>query len=405
LIARTPRVFEEKHRIQVRLRHEVLAIDRTRCRLQVLDKETGREHEIPYDRLIISTGARSKRLGIPGEEATNVFTLKDLTDGLKIRRFVDERNPHRGVIIGAGYIALEMAEALRERGVEVSILYRGDLPYSGLEPEVGRVIVEELEANGVVFLPKVHPKGFLMRGGEAWGVETDQGTFEGDLFFIAVGVQPNSEIAWEAGISVGDTGGIAVDDRMRTTDPLVYAAGDCCEKYHRVIDRWVLSPLGDTANKEGRVAGENAVGGDARFGGIVGAACVKVFGLEIGMAGVTEARARALGYGTISKVIETTSRVGIYPGAQPSLLKITADASTGRLLGGNLVGRDGEARKVNALAVALYNRMTLDEVSQLDLAYAPPFSSVMDPLLIAANLLKRRLQIRGPEEGPTRMEE
>jgi NADPH-dependent 2,4-dienoyl-CoA reductase/sulfur reductase-like enzyme len=206
-----------------------------------------------------------------------------------------------------------------------------------------------------------------------------------------VGVQPNAEIAREAGLGIGETGAISVDSTMRTSDSRIFAAGDCCEKPHRVSGRPVLAPLGDVANKEGRVAGENAVGGDARFLGIVGAACVKVFDLEIGMAGLSEAAASRLGYRAISQVVETTSRVGIYPGARRSLLKIVADGSTGRLLGGNLAGYDGEARKVNALAVALYNRMTLDEVAQLDLAYAPPFSSVMDPLLTAATLLERKV--------------
>lgn len=391
LIARTPQAFREGHRIEVRLRHEALAIDRKRCRVLIRNNETGREDEVPYDRLIIATGARSKRLGIPGEEASNVFTLKDLGDGLRIRRFIDEHKPRRAVVIGAGYISLEVTEALRERGVEATLLYRGEVPYSGIEPEIGKLIVDELEAHWVKYVPKVQPKSFDLEGEEAREILTDRGSFPGDLFFVGVGVQPNSEIALEAGIAIGETGGIVVDKGMRTSDPLFFAAGDCCEKYHRVIGRPALAPLGDVANKEGRVAGENAVGGNAKFDGIVGAACVKVFGLEIGMAGVTQAMAKRLGFPVITQVVETTSRVGIYPGAEKSLLKIVADGSNGRLLGGNMVGRDGEARKINVLAVALHQGMTLEEISQLDLAYAPPFTSVLDPLLIAANLLKRKI--------------
>ena len=356
-----------------------------------MDRKSSRELDLPYDRLIIATGARSRKLGIPGEEAENIFTLKDLADGIRIRRFIDRQRPERAVIIGAGYISLEVAEALRERGVETTILYRGEYPYSGLEPELGPIIVDELKARGVAFVGRVTPQAFTTQGAQAVQVVTDQGSFPADLFFVGVGVQPNSEIAREAGIVLGETGGIQVNDRMLTSDPLIFSAGDCCEKFHRVTGKPVLVPLGDIANKEGRIAGENAVGGNSRFHGIVGAACVKVFNLEIGMAGITEAQAKKLGLAAISQVVEASSRVGIYPGVQHSLLKIVADSSTGKILGGNWIGRDGEARKINTLAVALYNEMTLEEISRLDLAYAPPFSPVWDPLLIAANLLKRKV--------------
>jgi NADPH-dependent 2,4-dienoyl-CoA reductase/sulfur reductase-like enzyme len=376
----------------VRLNHQALAIDRAAARVRVLDRTAGKETDLAYDRLIIATGARSRKLGLPGEECENVFSLKGLEDGIRMRRFIDERQPRQAVIVGAGYISLEVAEALRERNVATTVLYRGAAPYSGLEPEMGPKIVDELEAHGVVFRGNVRPFSFTIENGRAVKVATDLGDFSADLFFIGAGVQPNVALAREAGLTIGPAGGIAVNGRMETSDPAIFAAGDCCEKVQRVSGRPVLSPLGDTANKEGRVAGENAAGGNARFYGIVGAACVKVFSLEIGMAGITEAAAKKLGLAAVSQVVEANSRVGIYPGAQPTMLKIVADQITGRLLGGNWIGRDGEARKINTLAVALYNNMTLEEISRLDLAYAPPFSPVWDPLLIAANLLKRKVE-------------
>jgi pyruvate/2-oxoglutarate dehydrogenase complex dihydrolipoamide dehydrogenase (E3) component len=341
--------------------------------------------------LIIATGARSRNLGIPGEDAANVFMLKDLDDGLRIRHYLDAYRPHRAVVVGAGFIALEIVEALRCRDIETTMVYRANLPYSGLEPEVGRIIVEELSSHGVCFVPGVRVQGFELEGNYAHALVTENGAFPGDLFFVAVGIQPNVEVFQRAGIRLGAAGGIAVDERMQTNDAAIFAAGDCCEKHHRVIGEPVLASMGDVANKEGRAAGENAVGGEARFQGVVGAACVKVFGLEIGVAGLTEVRAQTRGFPVITQVVETTSKVGIYPGAERSLLKIVADQYTGRLLGGNMIGRDGEARKINTLAVALYQGMTLEAVSQLDLAYAPPYSSVMDPLLVAANLLKRKV--------------
>lgn len=396
MIARSPEEFRTKQQIEVKLKHQVMTIDRARKEVRVAALERGAESLLPYDRLILATGARSRRLGIPGEMAPNIFTLKEMSDGIRIRNFLDQVRPRRAVIIGAGYISLEMAEALRERGIETTLLYRGRFPYGGLEPEVGPIIVKELEDHGVHYLGQVQPRSFEGDGQRAHHLVTDQGTFPADLFFVGVGVMPNSEMAREAGIGIGQSGGIEANSRMETNDPDIFTAGDCCEKLHRVTGQPVLAPLGDIANKEGRVAGENAVGGQAVFHGIIGAACVKVFGLEIGMAGINEDRAKKIGFSVVSQVVEGSSRVSFYPGAKNSLLKIVADQATGRILGGNWVGWDGEARKINTLAVALYQGMTLEEISRLDLAYAPPYSPVWDPLLIAANLLKRKV---GGREG------
>ena len=361
--------------------------------MRVLSSETGKEFFLPYDRLVLATGARSRRLGIAGEEAQNIFTLKEMADGIRLRNFIERKIPRKAAIIGAGYISLEVAEALRDRGIETTILYRGKFPYSGLEPEVGPIIVKELEAHGVQYIGGVQPRVFETKGTEARQLVTDQGSFPADLFFIGAGIMPNSEIAREAGIIIGKSGGIQVNSLMQTSDPNIWAAGDCCEKYHLVTGQSQLAPLGDVANKEGRVAGENAVGGRAEFHGIVGAACVKVFDLEIGMAGINEALAVKMGFPVITQVVEGTSRVGSFPGSRPTLLKIVADQSSGRLLGGNWIGWDGEARKINILAVALHQGMTLEAISRLDLAYSPPFSPVWDPVLIAANLLKRKVTI------------
>ena len=391
MIFRTVEEFKEKQQIEIKLKHQVLAIDPGKNQVWVSTSDTGKEFFLPYDHLILATGARSRRLGIPGEEAQNVFTLKEMSDGIRIRNFIDQQAPRQAVIVGAGNISMELAEALRDRGIETTLLYRGKFPYSGLEPELGPIIVKELETHGVRYLGEVQPRFFKTEGGKAQKLITDQGEFPADLFFVGAGIVPNSEIAREAGIAVGKSGGIQVNSSMQTGDPNIWAAGDCCEKLHRVTGQTTLAPLGDVANKEGRVAGENAVGGRAEFHGIVGAGCVKVFDLEIGTAGISEAQAKRNGFPVVSQVVEATSRVGGYPGSKPTLLKIVADQSSGRLLGGNWIGWDGEARKINVLAVALHQRMTLEDISGLDLAYAPPFSPVWDPLLIAANLLKRKI--------------
>jgi NADPH-dependent 2,4-dienoyl-CoA reductase/sulfur reductase-like enzyme len=390
LIARTPEEFKEKQSVDVRLRCEVQALEPAKNLLRIKDLETGQKSLLPYDRLVLATGARSRWLGIPGEEAQNIFTLKSMTDGMRIRRFIDQEKPRSAVIIGAGYISLEVAEALRERNIETTLLYRGRFPYSGLEPELGPIIVKELETHGVRYLGDIRPVSFETQGNRAVRLMTDKGLFPADLYFVGVGVIPNTELAGEAGVVLGESGGIRVDSLLRTNFENIWAAGDCCEKYHQVTGRSVLVPLGDVASKEGRAAGENAVGENSEFHGIVGTACVKVFDLEIGMTGITEAQAEKLGFKVISQQVEASSRIQAYPGAKPTLLKIVADQTTGRILGGNWVGWDGEARKINILAVALQQRMNLEDISRLDLAYAPPYSPVWDPLLIAANLLKRK---------------
>jgi NADPH-dependent 2,4-dienoyl-CoA reductase/sulfur reductase-like enzyme len=370
-----------------------LGIDCQKKEIQVRDLNSAATYALSYDRLVIATGARSRKLGIAGEESLNIFSLKSMTDGVRLRQFIDRHLPKRAVIVGAGYISMELAEALRERGVETTLLYRGRFPYSGLEPELGPRIVKELESHGVRYEGEVEPVSFHREGERAVRITTNRGEFPGDLFFVGAGVVPNKEMAQEAGLKIGSAGGIAVNSGMQTSDPNIWAAGDCCEKFHRISGLSVISPLGDTANKEGRTAGENAVGGRSEFHGIVGAACVKVFGMEIGMAGLTEVQARETGIPAVSQIVESTSRVDIYPGAKPTLLKIVADQSSGRLLGGNWLGWDGEARKINTLAVALHQEMTLEKIAGLDLAYAPPFSPVWDPLLIAANLLQKKIKI------------
>lgn len=207
LIARTPEEFRDKQNIEVRLGHEALALDPVKKRVKVRVLESGERYDLSYDRLVLATGARSKKLGIPGEEAENVFTLKGMTDGIRLRRFIDEKRPQKAVIVGAGYISLEVAEALRERRIETVLLYRGRYPYSGLEPELGPIIVEEIEAHGVRYVGEVHPLSFLTEGGKARLLRTDKGEFPADLFFVGVGVAPNVELAKEAGVALGESGG------------------------------------------------------------------------------------------------------------------------------------------------------------------------------------------------------
>jgi len=389
---RSPEEFKEKQGIDVFLRHRVNRVDAGAKRIEVVDLEKGEPKVLDFDKVVMAGGARSRRLGMPGEAAANLFTLKDLGDAIRVKRYIDLRQPKRVGILGSGYIALEMAEAFRERGLETTIFYRGTRPVSHLEPEIGEWVLKELEDNAVRFLPEHEPVAFHTKGGEEIiELETSRGRYPVDLVLSALGVVPNAEMAAEAGLRLGKTGAIRTDRRQRTDHPDIYAAGDCCEVYHQVLEDAVYMPLGDVANKQGRVAGENAAGGEATFDGVVGSMCFEVFSLEVAATGLTEKVARHKGFDVAVQKIEASSKVHYMPGAEPLLLKIVIERPSGRLLGGHMVGREGVARRINTLAVAVQSRMTVEALSRMDFAYAPPFSAPFDPILIAAEQALKRL--------------
>jgi len=389
---RSPEEFKEKQGIDVFLRHRVKRVDAGARQVEVEDLEKGAKKVLDFDRVVLASGARSRRLGMPGEDAANLFTLKDLGDAIRVKRYIDGRQPNRAGILGSGYIALEMAEAFRERGLETTIFYRGTRPVSHLEPEIGERVLEELENNEVRFLPEHEPVAFHTNGGdEIVELETSKGRYPVDLVLSALGVVPNAEIAGEAGLRLGKTGAIWTDAGQRTDHPDIYAAGDCCEVHHQILDGPVYMPLGDVANKMGRVAGENAAGGEATFDGVVGSTCFQVFSLEVAATGLTEKTARDKGLDVAVQKINASSKVHYMPGAKPLLLKIVMERPSGRLLGGHMVGREGVARRINTLAVAVQSGMTVEALSRMDFAYAPQFSAPFDPILIAAEQALKKL--------------
>ena len=374
------------------MRHRVRRLDPRAGRIEVEDIDKGETRALDFDKLVLATGARSRRLGMPGEEAENLFTLKDLGDGIRLKAYIDREQPKRVGILGSGYIALEMAEAFRTRGLETTIFYRGTRPASHLEPEIGDWIRKELDEKGVQFLPEHTPLSFVRNGkGKIVALETSKGQYPLDLVLSALGVVPNTEIAAEAGIGRGETGAIRTDEGQQTDHPGIYAAGDCCEVYHQILEGPVYMPLGDVANKQGRVAGENAAGGKATFDGVIGSSCFQVFSLQVASTGLTEKTARGKGLDVGVQNIEASSKVHYMPGAEPLLLKIVFERSSGRLLGGHMAGREGVGRRINTLAVAVQSRLTVQSLSKMDFAYAPQFSGAFDPILIAAEQALKKL--------------
>ena len=391
-MVRTPQQFKEMRDIDVKTEHRVTKIDPKQKRIEVLNLSQSETQSIAYDKLIIATGARSRRLNLPGSNAKNIFTLKDLQDGIRIKNYIDEKRPKQVAILGGGFITLEMCEAFRLRNMETHVFCRRDLPAGNLEREISEKILKELQENGVYFLTQHEPAGFKTNSkGEVTTFETHKASYQVDMVLMAVGVIPNVEMAKEAGVELGKTGAIKTDFTQMTNLANIYTAGDCCEVFNLVSQDWIHTPLGDIANKQGRVAGENAAGGKASFPGVVGSAAFKVFELEVAFTGLGTQVARQYGFDVDSQIIEAESKVGYMPGSKRIFIKLIFEKRSGRLLGAQMTGKEGVARRINALAVALHQKMSVEEIARLDFAYAPPFSAPFDPILIAAEQAGKKL--------------
>ncbi|MBI5485816.1 MAG: FAD-dependent oxidoreductase [Deltaproteobacteria bacterium] len=392
LVVLQPDVARKERGIDVRVRHEVLAIRPERKVVEVRDLDQCAAREEPYDRLVVATGAVPVRPPLPGIDLPGVFVLRTLPDGAVLKRHVGETNPHEAVILGGGYIGMEMAEALRRRGLRVTILERAPQILPGHHDEIARTALEELKRNDVLVKTGVSVASVVQ--GATPGllvVHTDQGAVATDLVLVAVGVRPDVTLAQAAGLKMGASGAVAVDDRQRTNVPHVFAAGDCAEATHRVSGLPVWVPLGTTANKQGKVAGANAAGADERFAGIVGSAAFKLFDLEVGRTGLGMREIRELGLDAVASVSRHRTRGHAYPGSRMIHTVLFVQRENRRLLGAQMAGGDAVAKRIDVFAAALQAGMTIDEVEQLDLTYAPPFAPVYDPILIAAGVAMKDL--------------
>ncbi|HUF83341.1 MAG TPA: FAD-dependent oxidoreductase [Acidimicrobiia bacterium] len=386
LVARSP----EEHRkrgIDVRIRHEVVAIDLARRSVRVRDLDGGAEDDHGFDQLVLGTGAVPVRPPLDGIDAAGVFGVQTLADGIAVRRAVDDDKPARAVVVGSGYVGLEMAEAMVQRGIEVALVEVFEQPMHTLDIDMGALVADALRAVGVDLYLGEPATGFETAGGRVKAVVTEQRSLPCDLVVLGLGVKPNNTLARDAGIGLGDTGGIWTDETMATTADGVWAAGDCVETWHRVSHRPVAIALGTHANKQGRVVGMNVTGGEATFPGVIGTAVTKVCAYEVARTGLTERETAEVGIDSVAATIEATTRAGYFPGAEQIKVKLVAGQGTGRLLGGQIVGKEGAAKRVDVLAAAIWNGMTAEELVGLDVGYAPPFSPLWDPVLVAARKL------------------
>ncbi|MEV3906783.1 FAD-dependent oxidoreductase [Streptomyces canus] len=385
LIARTP----EEHRardIDLRMRTEVLEIDVDRQRVRARDLESGAESWTSYDKLVIATGARPIRPDMPGVDAPGVHGVQTLDDGQALIDTLAHARGREAVVVGAGYIGVEMAEALINRGYEVTVVNRGSEPMSTLDPDMGRLVHEAMEGLGITMVDDAAVTKVLTgEDGRVRAVATENAEYPADVVVLGIGVRPETTLARAAGLPLGSHGGLLTDLAMRVRGhENIWAGGDCVEVLDLVSGQERHIALGTHANKHGQVIGTGVGGGYATFPGVVGTAVSKVCDLEIARTGLREKDVRRVGLQFVSVTIESTSRAGYYPGASPMTVKMLAERRTGRLLGVQIVGREGAGKRVDIAAVALTAGMTVEQMTALDLGYAPPFSPVWDPVLVAA---------------------
>jgi NADPH-dependent 2,4-dienoyl-CoA reductase/sulfur reductase-like enzyme len=379
LVVRTPQQLRDGHRIDVRIGHEATGIDLDRRKVAVRDLARDRDYELGFEQLMLGLGARPRRPGIPGLDAPHVHGVQTLADGEALLARAEGGGCQRVVVVGGGYIGLEMAEAFKRRGSEVVVVEKEAEVMRTLDPDMGALVSEAMRSHGIDVRCGVAV--------EAVGdgvVHTDAGDLPADVVILGLGVEPNVGIAADAGLALGAGGALAVNRRQRTSAEGVWAAGDCCESRHLVSDRKIHVALGTVANKAARVAGTNIGGGYATFPGVVGTAVVQVCATEVGRTGLTEAEARRDGFGHHAVTIESTARAGYLPGEEPITVKLLAERTSGRLLGAQIVGHAGAAKRIDVVATALHAGMTVEAMTHLDLGYAPPFSPLWDPVLVAA---------------------
>jgi len=391
LVTYTPQRLEQTKGVKVRTLHRVEEIRSVKKKVVVRDLGRDKAEEFEYSRLILATGSKSKKLGLANEDARNVFHINSLESGHALKKFIIEAKPRRALIVGGGYIAMEMSEALVNNGIETTILHLHDLPMSGLELETRKAALQELERHNVRFVPNTQVKSFKTNQQSAIvAAVTSDEEFSTDLIVLSLGVEPSVELCAQARIHLGSHNGVITDQRQATNVDTIFAAGDCCEVKNLVNNKRMYIPLATTASKQGWVAGENAAGGKAVFKGVIRALAVKIFDLEVAQVGISSEEARQTGFDVITEQITGNSKISFYPGNAKVCVHLIADKKSRRLLGANVFGGSGSVLRANTLGVAIQQRLTVDEIFRLDLIYSPPFAPLWDPILIAANQISKR---------------
>lgn len=389
LVVRHASSFRDKQGIDLLTGHLVERIDPSAKK--VMGVAAGnRRFEVSFDRLLIATGASPIKPSLPGFDLPGVMVLKALDDGRRIKAFLNKRRVKRVVIVGMGYIALEMAEAMRELDIAVDMVKPGPTFLPWLYGDMAKVVREELEDNDVTLYPGMEITA-IEKNGKGLNVVCREKNLSCDMVLVGIGVRPNSELAQACGLAIGVNGSISVDRKLRTSVDYIYSAGDCADAYHVVTGKKTWIPLALRANRAGWTAADNVCGRNIELSGVAGTAVFRTFQMEVARTGLTLEEAMEAGFNARQMMIKSQSRARSHGGESPIWVNMVGDKATGRLLGVQMVGKEGVAHRINAPAVALHAKMTVADYSQTDLAYAPPFGPTWDPTLTAANQLLKKL--------------
>lgn len=396
LTLQTPESFAKRFNIGVRVRHEVSAINRNRKTVTVKQLDSGNIYEESYDKLIISTGAKPFIPEIYGTNSDRIFTLRTVEDTFRIDSFIKTEQPKTAVVIGGGFIGLEMAENLSERGIKVTIVERQVQLMNTLDSDMAAFVHDKFRSNGVALMLGKTIKGFVHKTDGIVAEIENSVSLKYDMAILAIGVVPDTKLAEESGIALGQRRSIAVNEKMETSDPDIYAVGDAVEIFHKVTEKKSLISLAGPANKQGRIAADNICGIVSKYKGSLGSSVIKIFDMTAAVTGINEKTAQALGMNYDKIVLSPSSHASYYPDAKIMTMKILWEKDTLRLLGAQIIGFDGVDKRIDVMSTAIYSGLTADELQDLDLAYAPPYSSAKDPVNMAGfiidNIIDNRLK-------------
>ena len=383
LTLQTPESFWQRFRVDVRVRHEVTAIHPAEKTVTVKDLTTGAVFDESYDKLLLSPGARPTQPALPGAGLDRLFTLRTVEDTLKIREFIEQHHPKSAVLAGGGFIAIELAENLRDLGLEVTLVQRPKQLLNPLDADMAAFLHAQMRRHGVRLHLGRTVEGFAADGERVNVLIRDEAPLTADMVVLAIGVTPDTGLARDAGLALGVKGSILVNDRMETSVPDIYAVGDAVQVRHFVTGQDTLLSLAGPANKQGRIAADNICGGDSRYPGSQGSSVIKVFDMTAASTGVNEKTAKAAGIDCDKLVLSPMSHAGYYPGGRVMTMKVVFEKNTYRLLGAQIVGYEGVDKRIDVLSTAIHAGLTVLQLKDLDLAYAPPYSSAKDPVNMA----------------------
>ena len=387
LTLQTPESFWKRFRIQMKVRHEVTAIHPDRKTVSVRNLETGEDFEEAYDQLLLSPGAKPVWPELPGMGSERLFTLRTVEDTFRIKEFINQNRPKSAVMVGGGFIGLEMAENLRQLGMEVTIVQRSRQLMNPFDPDMAAFIHNEVRKHGVKLMLGHSLEGFREKNSGLEVLLRDGVSVSADMVILAIGVTPESMLAKEAGLALGIKGSILVNDRMQTSAPDIYAVGDAVQVKHFVTGADSLIPLAGPANKQGRIAADNICGGDSRYLGSQGSSVIKVFDMTAATTGINEGSAKKAGLHVDKVILSPMSHAGYYPGGKMMTMKIIFEKETYRLLGAQIIGYEGVDKRIDVLATAIHAGLKGNQLKELDLAYAPPYSSAKDPVNMAGFMI------------------